>query len=421
MNISTRRSVFTFGLFISLLLPACNAITGQDGESIKASGVIEVTTITLSSEVGGSVSQILAQEGEEVGAGQALIQLDSALLEAQLTQAEAELAAAQASYDQIEAASAIERILAQEAIDDLHAYADVARAEKMLEIANLRDAVKDAERRLNSLEQGGKQTDIDSARANVVLLADQLEDAQEDYQDFAGKPETNLTKATLQLKLSEAQGRYDDAVRLLNNLEADANSVDLAIAEANLLLAESSLLVAESELEELQDGPDPDALALAEARLQTANSTVALAQSQVDAASAAVDLLRVQVEKSRIVSPIDGLVLNALVEIGEIVFPGTPLVLVSNPSEITITVFVPEDRYGKIGVGDVAELTVDSFEDEIFKATVTHIADEAEYTPRNVQTEEDRRTTVFAIELSITDAEGKLKSGMPGDVVFQVD
>jgi HlyD family secretion protein len=79
---------------------------------------------------------------------------------------------------------------------------------------------------------------------------------------------------------------------------------------------------------------------------------------------------------------------------------------------------VPEDRYGEIQLGQQARVTVDSFPDENFEALVTHIADQAEYTPRNVQTAEGRRTTVFAVKLAVDNSAGKLKPGMPADVVF---
>ena len=87
--------------------------------------------------------------------------------------------------------------------------------------------------------------------------------------------------------------------------------------------------------------------------------------------------------------------------------------------KLSITVYVPEDQYGEIRLGDMALVSVDSFPDELFEAVVTRIADQAEYTPRNVQTEEDRKTTVFAIELSVDNPDWKLKPGMPADVSFE--
>jgi HlyD family secretion protein len=88
-------------------------------------------------------------------------------------------------------------------------------------------------------------------------------------------------------------------------------------------------------------------------------------------------------------------------------------------NDITITVYVPEDRYGQISLGQQADVTVDSFPGETFTAEVIHIADQAEFTPRNIQTVDGRSSTVYAIKLSVTNSDGKLKIGMPADVVFK--
>jgi HlyD family secretion protein len=118
-------------------------------------------------------------------------------------------------------------------------------------------------------------------------------------------------------------------------------------------------------------------------------------------------------------SPIAGIVLNRSVEPGEIVAAGTPLITVIDPNDLTLTVYVPEDRYGLIKLGQTYPVTVDSFPDESFTGTVTHIADQAEFTPRNVQTADSRKNTVFAIKLNLPPSDGKLKPGMPADVHFQ--
>jgi len=86
--------------------------------------------------------------------------------------------------------------------------------------------------------------------------------------------------------------------------------------------------------------------------------------------------------------------------------------------QLTITVYLPEDRYGEIHLGDGARVTVDSFPEIEFEAQVARIASQAEFTPRNVQTQEGRRTTVFAVELTLSDPLGRLKPGMPADVIF---
>ncbi len=86
---------------------------------------------------------------------------------------------------------------------------------------------------------------------------------------------------------------------------------------------------------------------------------------------------------------------------------------------LKLTVYIPEDQYGQIRLGDKAALSVDSLPDQSFTGTVIHISDKAEFTPQNVQTKEGRQTTVYAIDLTVDNAGGKLKPGMPVDVTFE--
>jgi multidrug resistance efflux pump len=120
-------------------------------------------------------------------------------------------------------------------------------------------------------------------------------------------------------------------------------------------------------------------------------------------------------------SPIDGIVLDRIIEPGEFASPGSPVLVVSNLDDLTLTIYVQEDRYGKFALGQTYTVTVDSFPNEKFSGVVSHIADEAEFTPRNVQTIESRKNTVFAIKLDLKPSDGKLKPGMPADVHFKAN
>ena len=120
-----------------------------------------------------------------------------------------------------------------------------------------------------------------------------------------------------------------------------------------------------------------------------------------------------------ITSPIEGTVLERLIEPGEIAAPGNTVMVVADLSALTLTVYVPEDRYGQIFLGQSYTVSVDSFPGQTFSGTVRHIADQAEFTPRNVQTVEGRKSTVFAIELALAPSGGRLKPGMPADVDFR--
>ena len=374
----------------------------------------------------------------------------------------------------------LEYISAKQALNDLVDNADLTRAQAQQALEDAEQALEDlinpelqqamaleaiavaeklidqAEKRARNLKSSADQADIDAAEADLVLARDALDKAQDDFDPYAGKPEDNLTRAHYQARLAAAQQVYDAAVRRLNALAGIGAVVDIAVADADLATARAQLADAHREYERIKDGPseadiavlearidfarreyealengpDPDDLALAEARVQRAEANLALAQAntiqeqldvaqaQVDAAEAALSVIQTQLDKQVLTAPVDGIVLYRSVEAGEVVMPGRAAVTIGNLDDLTITVYVPEDRYGQINLGDQAMVNVDSFPGEAFTGTVIRIADRAEYTPRNVQTAEGRRTTVFAVELTVEDLDGKLKPGMPADVTF---
>lgn len=120
-------------------------------------------------------------------------------------------------------------------------------------------------------------------------------------------------------------------------------------------------------------------------------------------------------------TPIDGVVLVRAFEPGEITAAGGTMLVVGDLSTMTLTVYVPEDRYGKIQLGQEYPVTVDSFPGQVFMGRVTHISDEAEFTPRNVQTVQGRKNTVYAVRLTISNPAFMLKPGMPADVSIALE
>jgi len=119
-------------------------------------------------------------------------------------------------------------------------------------------------------------------------------------------------------------------------------------------------------------------------------------------------------------TPIDGVLLTRAIEPGEIAMPGGTLLIVGDLSTLTLTVYVPEDRYGQLFLGQVYPVSVDSFPEQTFPGRITHIADQAEFTPRNVQTIQGRKNTVYAVRLTLDNPDLSLKPGMPADVRLAV-
>ncbi|MGQ0605224.1 MAG: HlyD family secretion protein [Anaerolineales bacterium] len=334
----------------------------QDG-ALSASGTIEALTINVSPELGGRVVSVNAAEGDSVQAGDVLIQFDTTLLEAQRAQAKAAVSAAEAAN----AAAQAGQRAAQSAAEAAAANYDLLKAGPSAEQLQV------------------TQTLVDKAQLAVAALQDAYDDLHKDSKETASARE-------LKHQLDQAQATLDNAQAQYDFLAAGARSEQLAVAQAQVNAAQAQAEVAQAQVD--------------------------ATQGQVDAARAAIEVLNVQITKLTLKAPAAGVILARAIEPGEFATPGATLLVIGDLNRLTITVYVPEDRYGQISLGQTATVTVDSFPGQTFTATVTHIANQAEFTPRNVQTADGRKTTVFAIELAIENTDGKLKPGMPADVSF---
>jgi multidrug resistance efflux pump len=183
------------------------------------------------------------------------------------------------------------------------------------------------------------------------------------------------------------------------SLIAQANA-----AEGQYRAAEAGIAVAQARLDDLLDGPTPEEIAVAE--------------SAVHQAQAMADVLRVRQAKSMLTSPLDGVVLDQALRTGEVAAPATTILTLADLSEVTLVVYVPENRIGQVRLGQAVQVTVDSFPGQAFTGQVRHISDEPEFTPRNVATKEERLNTFYAVEVRLPNAEGLLKPGMPADATF---
>ncbi len=300
--------------------------------------------VDLAFNMGGAVSELLVQEGDAVQAGQVIARLDQG----------PRLASAVSAAE-------LEAVNARQALKSLNEDAEVNTAAALQAVAAARDAVRDAERYLNNLNKGSRQTDIDSATADVIVLKDKLDSAQEDYARYERKPEDDVTRATYLSKLADAQRKYDNAVRLLNNLQGSPNEIDLSIADASLSLAQARLALAESDYADVQSGPDPDLLEAAQARLNAAESAL----------NAAKDALA----DAELVSPISGTLVKLDLKVGEQATPLKPVAIVADFSQWKVeTNDLNEMEIPRVAVGQPATITPDALPDLQLAGTVESIS-----------------------------------------------
>jgi len=343
----------------AVLLSACGgALPGGAGTPTAIPVVISDTNVVaegrlvpnqsanLSFKTGGQVAEILITEGDSVEKGQVIARLDSSeQLQSAVAGAEAEV------------------LNAKLARDTLFKTAEVATAAALQKIADARDAVRAAERRMNNLETGSKDTDIDLAKANVTILKDQLDNAKEDYKPYENKPQDNVTRAVFLSRFVQAQQLYDNAVRRLNNLVGTANEIDLAIGDANLSVAKAQLLLAEQDYEDIKaGGPNPDDLAAADARVKAAETGLVAVQASLS-----------DVE---LVSPFSGKVVDIQITTGEQVAPGQPVAVLADFSQwIVETDDLTEIEIPEVRVGQAVKIVPDALPDLELGGTVDRISD----------------------------------------------
>jgi HlyD family secretion protein len=156
----------------------------------------------------------------------------------------------------------------------------------------------------------------------------------------------------------------------------------------------------------------------ARTRRDVAKAELAAAEAAMESALANVDGAIAQHKEVRVYSPVAGTVIERYLDPGEVCGAGTPIATVADLGEMDIKVYISEKYLALINVGDDVEIRIDSYPDRAFPGRVRSIADEAEFTPRNVEAKEDRVTLVFEVTIAAPNPEGKLKPGVPADITF---
>jgi HlyD family secretion protein len=385
-------------------------ISGSGAGALETSGTVEGVEVSVASEIPGRVVEVMVTEGQSVQPGAPLFRLDEASIQVRRRKVTASTAAAVA-------AARLQLVQSQQELDALVEDAPLIAAQAQSDLAAARDALDDAQRRRAYQQKGRRATDetIDGVEAQLALAEDAVEQAEDAVAGLSHLSSSDPQRAAAEAALYEARQQRDALKTNLNWFTGEPTDIDQAMLDARVALAEAQLMQAQLEWEKWQEGPDPAALELAQAAVDNARAQLEAAEA---AAAAELEALDLEADKLVIRSPVAGVVLTRLIEPGEVISAGAGVITIGQLDALRITVYLPEDRYGGISLGEQARVTVDTFPGDLFTATVARIADEAEFTPRNVQTEEGRRTMVFAVELSVDDPQRKLRPGMPASVSF---
>jgi HlyD family secretion protein len=430
-------------LSLVIFAAGCSALPGNTSQALQASGLIETTEITVAPELSGRVAEVNAKEGEAVQIGAVLFRLDDTLLQAQRQAAAAALTSSQASVQAAQAALGTARAQYDMTLSSALAQVQSNRSElwqqakpsefdqpiwyfsKSETIHSTQSAVDtaqaalgEAQSNLSNLENKVGTTQFLEAEERLANARTSFQVAQEVLDQLKGTSSGQELRDSAQNMYDDAKTELDDAQKAYDETLTTEGAQDVLAARARVVVAQERYDTAMDALHALQTGSDSLGVAAAAKAVDQAQAVLEQSQAGVTQAQAELDLIDAQIAKLTTQAPSNGVVLASSIQPGEVLQAGSPAMTLGRLDQLTVTVYIPEDRYGEINLGDQASLAVDSFPGETFAASITHIANQAEFTPQNVQTKEGRQSTVYAVKLAVDNSQGKLKPGMPVDVTF---
>lgn len=330
----------------------------------------------LAFTVAGNVGQVYVKVGDQVRAGQALMDLDPNSLDASLVSAQANLVTAQQNLNDLLNQDNWQLSLAQ-------AQSDLANAQDQLHTAEYDRSVK---------QQGNRasQLTIDGAEARLKLAKDNLDQAKRRYDNVSGDPTQSATKAVALTNWVNAQNDYNSALRALNWYKGKPTDIQQAQYDSAVAVAQAKVDQAQQQVDKLQNGPDPD--------------KVAAARAQVQAAQAMVN-------QSRLMAPFDGRVMAIYYRPGDREAPGSVAIELDDVSQYHIVTNVDELDIASVQIGQPATISLDALPGVQLSGKV----DEIDLSPDPTST-----TTEYPVRIALTNPDKEARVGMTASIDIQV-
>ena len=343
----------SFLITTTLVLSGCSALglastpestpipTVEGNQSVVSQGnLVPKDYAYLSFPLAGHLSQILVKQGDQVTSGQLLASLGDR------EQYQASVTAAQLEVEN-----------AQKTLNDLNKNADIAASNAWLALLDAKQRLIQAEEAWAIIDTDAYQKKVDDANIKVSDMKTALDDAQTEFDKYANLDANNPTRKTAETDLNNAQQDYDNAVHARDQLLIDRDR-----AQASLQLAQALLNQTQSNYDSTRQGADPEQLKLAQMNLDTAQAHLAAAQSALDN----LDLK----------APISGTVVDVNASNGDLINPGTWVVLIADYSQWYVeTSDLTEQKVVDISIGQGASISPDALPDLQVNGKVTEIED----------------------------------------------
>jgi multidrug resistance efflux pump len=338
--------------------------------------------VALSFSGSGLVEEIYFDIGEIVQAGDVIARLSG----------QEQLSASMAAVE-------LELLSAQQAFESLDKNHKLAKAQALTNRITLQQAIASARINIKNLKEKDWDKEIDSAKANIVLLENRLEQARDRYKDYENRSDENLTKAEARINLSNALKQLEEADALLTLLENSDPNLEIKKAESDLTLIQEQLTKALEIEADLKNGPLPEEMELAQKRLATA-------QAGVESAKAALNSLQ-------LVAPFDGVILESMLKKGQFNLAGQQAVILADTSRWLVeTNDLTEIDRVNVSVGQAVTITPDALPDMDIQGYVLRISD---------YYQENRGDITYKTIIQLADTPAMLEWGMTVLINFETD
>lgn len=358
---------------------------GSRESTLKISGNIELTQVDIAFKVSGRLIERAVDEGQSVKKGMLIARLDPEQTTRQRDREQAGLHSAEAQLQQTITAVAYQK--------------EAQAADLQLRSAELTQA----RARLAELTAGSRKQEIEEARASVDQAATEEQRALRDWERAQTLHKTDDISTS---QYDQFQRNYRAAAALARQARERLNMVmegprqeQIAQARAQVDRAQAAVRLSEA----------------ARLELKRREEEVQARRAERERASAQVQVLESQLGDTQAHSPIDGTVLTKAAEVGQILAAGTTVVTLGDLEHPWVRGYINEKDLGRIKLGAKAKVTTDSFPGKVYWGQVSYIASEAEYTPKQIQTQEERVKLVYRIKIAIPNPQQELKSNMPVD------
>jgi len=377
---SFRKTILFGAVFLVLLgtLAAWKYFSGRESaDNLVLSGTIEADEIHVGSKVGGRIASVVVNEGQAVKQGQPLIHFDRFDLDAKRADAAAAVAEAEANLQK------------------------TLKWSRPEEVAAARAQAEAAWMSYLQARNGPRKEEIDAARAELS----------------AAEADHDVAKVTLERTAKlvsngvQSQQEYDNAKsandRAAARREAARQKLDLLLAgtrEEEIARAERLFKQAAANRELVERGARKEDIEMAKAQVERARATL----KQID----------IQLSELEVTAPADAVVEVLQVRPGELINPNAPVATLVEVDRLWVRVYVPEPEKGNVQLGKEVSVEVDTFRGERFRGRIEEISSRGEFTPRNIQTRDERAHQVFGLRVRLDNSGGRLSAGMAADVTI---